>query len=479
MNEKRNHGWLKHLDFLIVDLVCIEVAYFFSYLFRNPNMHLVRGVSLYTQFNLVLIIIDIVYVILRPPYKNIIKRGIFAEFRSVLFHNIILWLVGIAYLYLTKEAFWFSRYVMAMSIIFCIILMMIGRVAWKAVVRSVLKKGRHQANTLLVSSADYAGKMIERFRTRMYNGFNLRGLAIVDRDMVGESIENIPVVADGAGLLDYVKEKVIDDVMISIPGNTQRNRLMVYELLNMGVVVHLAVEYAEDVFPNANVERIGGFTFITTSISTTGSWRMALKRLIDIVAGLLGCVVTGVLCIFVGPAIKKASPGPIFFKQERIGKNGRRFEIYKFRSMYPDAEERKKDLMAENEMEGLMFKIENDPRIIGSEKGPGKGIGNFIRRTSIDEFPQFINILKGDMSLVGTRPPTVDEFEGYEYHHKIRLSMKPGLTGLWQVSGRSKITDFEEVVRLDSQYIKNWDLRLDFKIIFKTVGVVLHRDGAK
>ncbi len=479
MNEKRNRGWLKHLDFLVVDLICIEAAYLLSYMFRDPNAYMYRGVSLYTHFNLILIIIDIVYVIIRPPYKNIIKRSVFAEFRSVLVHNIILWMLGIAYLYLTKQAFWFSRWVIAMSIISCIVFMMIGRVAWKTVIRTFMRKGKHQANTLLVSSADYAAKMIKRFRDRMYNGFNLRGLAIVDQDMTGESIERIPVVCGGSDLLDYVKERAIDDVMISIPGNTQKNRVMVYELLNMGVVVHLALDYAEDVFPNAEVERIGGFTFLTTSVSTTGSWRMIIKRLIDIAAGLVGCAITGVLCIFVGPAIKKASPGPIFFRQERIGKNGRRFKIYKFRSMYMDAEERKKELMAQNEMEGLMFKMENDPRIIGSEKGPGKGLGNFIRRTSIDEFPQFINILKGDMSLVGTRPPTADEFEKYEYHHKIRLSMKPGLTGLWQVSGRSSITDFEDVVNLDAQYIKNWNLRLDLKIIFKTVGVVLHKDGAK
>lgn len=147
--------------------------------------------------------------------------------------------------------------------------------------------------------------------------------------------------------------------------------------------------------------------------------------------------------------------------------------------MYMDAEERKKDLMKKNEMQGLMFKMENDPRIIGSEKGPGKGIGNFIRETSIDELPQFWNILKGDMSLIGTRPPTVNEYEQYDLHHKIRLSMKPGLTGMWQVSGRSDITDFEEVVRLDTEYIENWSIGMDIRILFKTIQVVLCKKGSK
>ena len=157
--------------------------------------------------------------------------------------------------------------------------------------------------------------------------------------------------------------------------------------------------------------------------------------------------------------------------------------MYKFRSMYMDAEERKKEYMAQNKIsDGLMFKMEDDPRIIGSEKkdrnGRPRGIGNFIRNTSLDEFPQFWNVLKGDMSLVGTRPPTVDEWERYDLHHRVRMSVKPGITGMWQVSGRSKITDFEEVVRLDTEYIRNWSWMLDIQILLKTVAVVLKHEGA-
>ena len=137
-----------------------------------------------------------------------------------------------------------------------------------------------------------------------------------------------------------------------------------------------------------------------------------------------------------------------------------------------DAEERKKELMEQNKVkDGMMFKMDDDPRII-------KGIGHFIRKTSIDEFPQFWNVLKGDMSLVGTRPPTVDEWEKYDLHHRVRLSVKPGITGMWQVSGRSEITDFEEVVKLDKKYITEWRMGLDVKILFQTVRVVLGRDGA-
>ena len=145
--------------------------------------------------------------------------------------------------------------------------------------------------------------------------------------------------------------------------------------------------------------------------------------------------------------------------------------MYKFRSMYRDAEERKKALMEQNEMKGLMFKMTDDPRITK--------VGRFIRATSIDELPQFFNVLKGDMSLVGTRPPTVDEFMQYAGYHKRRLSIKPGITGLWQVSGRSNIEDFEDVVKLDLEYIDNWSLALDIKILFKTVLVVFKKDGSR
>ena len=174
---------------------------------------------------------------------------------------------------------------------------------------------------------------------------------------------------------------------------------------------------------------------------------------------------------FVAIAIKLDSPGPVLFSQTRIGRNGRRFQIYKFRSMYIDAEERKKELEKQNEVQGLMFKMENDPRITK--------VGKFIRKTSIDELPQFFNVLKGDMSLVGTRPPTEDEFEKYNQYYRRRISMTPGLTGLWQVSGRSEIDNFDDVVKYDLQYIDGWSLTLDVKILLRTVWVVFAGKGSK
>ena len=253
--------------------------------------------------------------------------------------------------------------------------------------------------------------------------------------------------------------------------------------LQTGRTLHFDLDGLAEISSPAYVESFSGRTVITTSMKVVAPGKLFIKRLMDIAGGLVGIILTGIVSIFIVPAIKIADPGPAFFSQERIGKNGRRFKIYKFRSMYMDAEERKKELMKQNRVkDGMMFKLEWDPRIIGTKKLPDgtikKGIGNIIRDFSLDEFPQFFNVLKGDMSLVGTRPPTVDEWEKYDLHHRARLATKPGITGMWQVSGRSNITDFEDVVKLDRQYIAEWNFALDIKILFKTVLVVFKRDGA-
>jgi lipopolysaccharide/colanic/teichoic acid biosynthesis glycosyltransferase len=226
------------------------------------------------------------------------------------------------------------------------------------------------------------------------------------------------------------------------------------------------------------VEKIGGYVVLTNAIRVATTKQLFIKRMMDIVGSVIGLILCAIFTVTIGPIIYIKDPGPIFFSQERVGKNGKRFRLYKFRSMYMDAEERKADLMEQNQMQGLMFKMKDDPRIIGSgPDGTRHGIGWFIRKSSIDEFPQFWNVLKGDMSLVGTRPPTVDEWKQYEAHHRARLAVKPGITGLWQISGRSEITDFEEVVALDLQYMKEWSIGNDIVILWKTIVTVIQMKG--
>ena len=241
--------------------------------------------------------------------------------------------------------------------------------------------------------------------------------------------------------------------------------------IDMGVTVRMVVDFYKRRRADSYVSCVGTYPVITYHTVTLNTGEQVIKRIMDVAGGLAGIVLFSPVMLLAALAIKLDSPGPVIFRQTRVGKNGRTFQIYKFRSMYVDAEERKKELMAQNEMNGLMFKMQDDPRITK--------VGKFIRKTSIDELPQFFDVLRGDMSLVGTRPPTLDEYKQYESHHKRRLSMKPGITGLWQVSGRSDIEDFEDVVKLDVQYIDNWSLWGDIKILFKTVWVVFAGRGAK
>jgi exopolysaccharide biosynthesis polyprenyl glycosylphosphotransferase len=198
--------------------------------------------------------------------------------------------------------------------------------------------------------------------------------------------------------------------------------------------------------------------------------QMIFKRLFDIIGGIVGLGILLLLYPVLAVAIKLTSPGPVFFKQVRVGKNGKRFVIYKFRSMRNDAEKMKKELMKHNELDGAVFKMKNDPRVTA--------VGKFIRRFSLDEFPQMINVLKGEMSLVGTRPPTPEEVASYQKWHHRRISVRPGLTGLWQVSGRNRITTFDDIVKLDLTYIDNWSIWLDIKIILKTFMVWFDHDSA-
>lgn len=203
--------------------------------------------------------------------------------------------------------------------------------------------------------------------------------------------------------------------------------------------------------------------------TTHPSVRSQVKRFIDIVGSLVGLGITAILFIPMAIAIKRDSPGPILFGQTRLGWMGKPFRIWKFRSMYIDAEERKKELEAQNQSDGKTFKIEDDPRVTA--------VGRFLRRTSLDELPQFWNVLKGEMSLVGTRPPTPNEVEIYEVPEWQRLDVKPGMTGEWQVNGRSQVRDFQDIIKLDLRYQQNWSLIYDLKLILKTIFIVFHKNS--
>lgn len=274
-------------------------------------------------------------------------------------------------------------------------------------------------------------------------------------------------------LEDLIRSYQIDQIYIIQQHEDELAFTQKYEdlCIKMGVTVRLVVDLYNWRRADHYVSTVGTYPVITFHTITLNTYEQIIKRTMDILAGIVGVILSSPIMLVTAIAIKLDSPGPILFKQTRVGQNGRHFKIYKFRSMYIDAEERKKELLEQNELEGgVMFKIKDDPRITR--------VGKFIRKTSIDELPQFFNILGGSMSLVGTRPPTLDEVEKYETSQWRRISIKPGLTGMWQVSGRSNIKSFDEIVELDTEYIDNWTLGMDIKIIFKTILVLLKHDDA-
>ena len=401
------------------------------------------------------------------------RRGMFDEFVSVVKSEVIFSAVLILALFVMHRSADLSRLVFGYQIVINTVVMYAARVIFKQYMVKVYRNSRHSNRLLVVTSSDQAENVLENLKE--YNEWNrtIAGLVLTDTAQVGE-INEIPVVAHSEDFLNYVIRNDVDEVFI-IDDKMMRTPLMdewVRELEQMGIIVDVNIDAFDlSISGKKTLNRVGKYAVVSFARNLFSTRQMIAKRALDIVGSLVGMVILGIATIFVAPAIKLDSPGPVFFGQTRVGKNGRKFMFYKFRSMYKDAEARKKELMASNEVKGLMFKMEDDPRITK--------VGKFIRKTSIDELPQFWNVLRGDMSLVGTRPPTVDEFEHYEAKHKCRLSMTPGLTGLWQISGRSDIKDFDEVVRLDMQYIDNWSILKDIKILILTVKIVLTGRGSR
>lgn len=479
MYRKFSESWIKHADFILLDVISLQIAFVLAYWMRNMMGNPYTS-SLYKEIAVILTLLSVCVAFLSENHKNILRRGYLKEFKATAVHVAYVAACESIYLFLTKRSEEFSRISFLYFVILYLLLMYALRCLWKVFLNRHGNLLGEERGILLVASLDTAEELAAQMEKRCLEPVKVLGFGLVDHHGCPAKIGSYAVLASGEEeILSYVQNNWVDEVMIKISNETENTRMLIKRFGEMGIVVHQYLNVLEGVTANQTVEKIWGYTVITSYIHAATSRQVLLKRIIDICGSIVGLIFTGILTIVVGPMIYLASPGPIFFSQVRIGRGGKKFKIYKFRSMYMDAEKRKAELMEKNKMNGFMFKMEADPRILGSgNDGTRKGIGWFIRKTSIDEFPQFWNVLKGDMSLVGTRPPTVDEWEKYDYHHRARMAIKPGITGLWQVSGRSDITDFEEVVRLDMEYIRNWSLGEDIKILFRTVAAVAKGKGS-
>lgn len=459
---------------LVADLACFILSYLGGgYLwlvgFRNVSVQNMR-LELMDSFGIVLVAYMLVML-----FSNIedrfIRRSAYRDFWAAVKASVILVFITALTIFLQHNNAEASR-----GVYFCIaginlVLYFVTHIILKYYLLKVYRNKRGTNQVYLVTTSDRVARIVAEADNSRDWVHRLASIAIIDDNQVGTWYEGIPVVATYDNMFQYAKEQVVDEVFINVPYDTgEALAKVVNTFSDMGATVHVSIELLNRFDDYHKSFNMMGNLPVVTFTNQHYDWKMLLvKRLMDIAGALVGLAITAVVTVFLAPPLLIESPGPLFFAQKRVGKNGRFFKIYKFRSMYRDAEARKKELESQNEMNGFMFKMKDDPRITK--------VGKFIRKTSIDELPQFYNVLKGDMSLVGTRPPTVDEFRQYESHQKRRLSAKPGITGLWQVSGRNNIKDFEDVVRLDVQYIDNWSIGLDIRILLRTIRVVFEKGG--
>ena len=393
---------------MIWDQLSLQIAFLLAYMLRNglsnPYSHLI-----YCNVAFILVVIDAGVLLLFESLKNVLKRGYYQEFAMTVKHVILVILVTTFYLFYIKRSEDYSRLALLYMTVLYLLVSYLTRILWKDQLKRKMRSSMKRS-LLIITTKSMLDTVVYNIRNFNYEMFHVAGVAVIDCDMVGHDCgDSITVVANADTVADYVCREWVDEVFVNISESEPYPSELLNKFTEMGVVVHMKLAKSQNLLGKKQfVEKLGTYTVLTTSINNITHRQLIVKRGLDIAGGLLGCLFTAILFIFIGPAIYLQSPGPIFFKQTRVGKNGKKFQMYKFRSMYMDAEERKAELMAENRVQGgMMFKLDFDPRIIGSKKLPDgtvkKGIGNFISDWSIDEFPQFFNILKGDMSLVGVR----------------------------------------------------------------------------
>ena len=479
MYPMKPNNWLKHADFMIIDILCLQLALFQAYLLRHGAIN-PYSIELYRTMSFVFIMIDCIIEFFAEDLKNVLKRGYYKEFKETSKHVIYVILGGVFYLFAIKESTNYSRSTLLIAAVIYMILSYCTRILWKSFLNLQKTNEKNLRATVIITTKSTLEEVVNSIQHNDYPNLHIVGIGIMDGPIEIDRVNDIPVLSEEKEILEYICRGWVDEIFIQVPEGVLIPESMLFSFNEMAVTVHTKLLNTVNVTGQYQfVERMGPYTVLTTSVKMVSQKQLFFKRFLDICGGLIGCLISGILFLFVAPCIRILSPGPVIFSQVRVGRNGKRFKIYKFRSMCLNAEEKKKEMMKDNMMGSEQIsKFQNDSRIIGSEKGEGKGFGNFIRKYSIDEFPQFINVLKGDMSLVGTRPPTEDEWQTYDLHHRARLAVKPGITGMWQVNGRSKVTDFEKIVDLDKRYIAEWSVALDLRILLRTVKVVLGKEGS-
>ncbi len=455
---------------LTLDLFVICITFFVGFLLKNNFEEFFKDPMKY------MVVLPVLLVI----WGGLLSYfGLYESFRTKQITDVLLivteaglfgWAFFSGFLYATKFHS-ISRLHIFYSFIFAMLLISIEKIILIRYFKYQQKKGIDIRNILIVGTGKRAQRFINSINRNIEWGIKIIGL--IDNEVTkGSVICGHPVIGDLKDVNQLIHTYVIDEVVFVVP----RSWLgMIEETMYIceteGMQVSVAVDLFELRISKAKQTYLDGFPMLRFENTPDKLMSLFIKRLFDLVISGTALVLLSPVLAITAIAVKTTSKGCVFFRQYRSSLHGRKFTLYKFRTMVEDAEAMLKDLLVFNEMQGPVFKIKNDPRITM--------VGKFLRKFSIDELPQLWNVFKGDMSLVGPRPPIPSEVERYEPWQRRRLSMPPGITCLWQVNGRNKIVDFEEWMRLDLEYIDNWSLWLDFKILLKTFPTVLLGIGAK
>lgn len=399
-------------------------------------------------------------------YGSILSRNGLNEQRMTVQAGLVAGLLLCGTLYLSRAED-VSRAVMVLLVIFSVILLCIRRAIWRRMVYKRYREGLETRNVLIVGAGRVAHALRNHLESLRHLGFRFKGfVALTEREAESGDAD---IIGDVRNCLQLARSLFVDEIFFSIPAEKKLVIALVEEARSVGIDVRVVPDLYDGLAWNAPVEYIGQFPTIPLHRRELAIGAVMLKRAMDLVGAMLAFVLGWPVFLVLAIAIKLDSPGPVFYRALRTGRKGRSFTCYKFRTMCVDADRLKKDLEHKNERSGILFKITDDPRITR--------VGRVLRKYSLDELPQLLNVMRGDMSLVGPRPPIASEVEQYEISHLRRLDVLPGMTGLWQVEARQD-PSFDSYISLDTAYVENWSLWLDLKILARTVGVVFSGTGS-
>jgi len=459
-------------SFFVADLLITILSFLSAYaLMSEPNHYFGQLLPLDHYLWLLLFIVPAWTLLLQlgGTYRSHRIESLFSDAALVSRAAALGGIALFAFVGLTKSAH-ISRPFLAVFTLIDLVVLVAMRVTIRSFAWSARAHGLNSRSILIVGTGEGALAHAQRLEENRQWGYRLVGFVSETAPSTPGSVPADRLVGNLKSIRRVLREYVVDEVVVALPGrHLESLDTVLLGCEEMGVKTRLALDFFPNRIARVEVETMNDCPMLTFSTTPREGASTVIKRAMDIVFSSLFLACFSWLYLVIAAAIKLGSRGPVIYRQERVGMNGRRFWFYKFRSMVVDAEQRKAELQHMNEMDGPVFKIKNDPRVTR--------IGRFLRKFSMDELPQMWNVLKGDMSLVGPRPPVPSEVEKYESWARRRLSVRPGLTCLWQISGRNHI-NFKEWMELDLHYIDNWTLSLDLEILLRTVPAVLAGRGA-